>query len=263
MKTPAPLVFNGGEWLGTYALPFFFAGLLGVTVIVGLAVWAIQRNAWTNALLIRLAILVFAIAASLFAVIAGGIGVDRPEALLDQSLSTAVGLHTSGGVLQVFRWITDLGDPKLLTVWCVIFGIILIARREYVLAGGWVIAIAGNATLNRVLKATFERARPIHEQAFHAQGWSFPSGHTSGAIVTYGMLAYLAVHYLPAKWHATVMMIAAALVFTIGCSRIFLQLHYLSDVLAGWATGIAWLTLCITATELLYRRYNGRASPKI
>ena len=112
--------------------------------------------------------------------------------------------------------------------------------------------MGGNGLLNTVLKNVFERVRPAHGNGMVSElGWSFPSGHASGATVAYGMLAYIAVRTLPAVWHLPVVLTAAALAFTVGCSRIFLQVHFASDVAAGFAFGTAWLAVCIGSVELI------------
>ncbi|WP_046059474.1 phosphatase PAP2 family protein, partial [Paracidovorax citrulli] len=82
-----------------------------------------------------------------------------------------------------------------------------------------------------------------------AEGYSFPSGHSSSSMVAYGMLAYLAVRLLPARWHLPALLAAASVVFTVGWSRVVLQVHYASDVLAGWVTGGTWLVCCVLVTN--------------
>ena len=69
--------------------------------------------------------------------------------------------------------------------------------------------------------------------------------------------AALALRVLPPRWHVPVLMLAAALAFSVGGSRVFLQLHYVSDVLAGFAWGAAWLALCVLSVELS-RRWRRR-----
>ncbi len=100
------------------------------------------------------------------------------------------------------------------------------------------LAIAGNGILNQSLKQLIGRIRPLNpEGALLVQGLSFPSGHSSGAVVAYGMLAYLALRLLPKAWHLPVLV--AALAFTVGISRVVLRVHFASDVAAGFASGSA------------------------
>jgi membrane-associated phospholipid phosphatase len=73
----------------------------------------------------------------------------------------------------------------------------------------------------------------------------------------YGMLAYVLVKLLPARWSAArlpVVLAATALAYSVGCSRVFLQVHFASDVLAGFASGATWLVMCIVAVELVLWR---------
>ena len=86
-----------------------------------------------------------------------------------------------------------------------------------------------------------------------AGGYSFPSGHTSGSLVVYGMLAYLCLRLLPPRWHLASVLLASALAFSIGWSRVILQVHWASDVVAGFAFGVAWLTVSIAAIEVTRR----------
>ncbi|RZJ16359.1 MAG: phosphatase PAP2 family protein, partial [Haliea sp.] len=82
-------------------------------------------------------------------------------------------------------------------------------------------------------------------------------------LVVYGMLAYLLVRLQPPHWPAGVrlaaVLAATALAFVIGSSRVFLQVHYASDVVAGFASGLAWLAVCIGALELARYRSHRRA----
>ena len=198
-------------------------------------------------------------AAALFAEIAENLGDGRKLGQLDLLFSDTVQATLPGAALQVFTLLTHLGDPLTLSVLGVAGALALLWQRAYGLCAGWVLARGGNAVLTPVLKNIFQRARPLHEagQAF-AGGWSFPSGHASSSVVVYGMLAYVLLRWLPARYAAArlpVVMAAAALAFTVGCSRVFIRVHFASDVLAGFASGLAWLAVCIVAIELArYRR---------
>src|SRR5262249_17730844 len=137
-----------------------------------------------------------------FAAIAGEIGNGEKLGRLDTLISRAIGQTISPATMRLFATITHLGDPTTLAVLCTVVAIALLIRRERVLAVGWIVAIAGNAVLNLTLKSVFERVRPMHHQGIaQADGFSFPSGHTSGSVVAYGMLAYVLICTTPRALH--------------------------------------------------------------
>lgn len=161
--------------------------------------------------------------------------------------------------LRGFAAITLLANTETLTVLCLSVAVALLLKRRFGLALAWVAAVAGNSLLNVTLKQVFARVRPLHDDGLvAAHGFSFPSGHSSGAVVAYGMLAYVALRFLPLRWHLPVVLFAVALAFSIGASRMFLRVHFASDVIAGFASGTAWLAVCIASVELT-RWYRGRA----
>jgi undecaprenyl-diphosphatase len=142
--------------------------------------------------------------------------------------------------------ITHLADPIALWMLAAVAGAWLWSRGRIALLLAWLGALAGNALCNPALKRVFERVRPEADlSGLAAPGYSFPSGHSSGAMVAYGMLAYLAWRLLPPRWHLPVLWAVGALVLCIGASRVYLQAHFASDVLAGFASGGAWLAVCI------------------
>ncbi|WP_205754867.1 phosphatase PAP2 family protein [Azoarcus sp. DD4] len=176
-------------------------------------------------------------------------------AAFDQILTAALAAEASTATLTRFALLTRLGDTATISTACIALAALLWWRGQRGLALVWVAALAGNSLLNVSLKAVFERARPLHEHGVAvAQGWSFPSGHASGSVVLWGMLGYLALRLLPARWHLPALLVAAGMAFSVGFSRIVLQVHYFSDVLAGFCSGMAWLTLCILVAEALRRR---------
>lgn len=191
-----------------------------------------------------------AVALSAFAAIACGITRNGAFLAADQAFSAATHAALSSSAMQVFQWITLLGNGVTLALLCAGAVFVLLARRERLLAIGFVAALGGNGLVDAVIKRVFARARPPADgvlQQFH--GWSFPSGHASGTLVACGFLVYLALRLLPRRLHGPCAMIAAAVVLLVGASRIFINAHYASDVLAGVASGTAWLLLCILVIE--------------
>jgi undecaprenyl-diphosphatase len=187
-----------------------------------------------------------------FVWLASALTAGSPLIRFDQTVSDALRAHLAPQAVQLFAALTHLADTATLTALCVVGTLVLVARRQHGLALAWVLAIAGNGILNQSLKLLIGRVRPLDpEGGVLVQGLSFPSGHSSGALVAYGMVAYLSLRLLPKAWHRPVLVAALALAFTVGISRVVLRVHFASDVAAGFASGLAWLALCITSAELV------------
>ena len=110
--------------------------------------------------------------------------------------------------------------------------------------------------LNEPPKELFARPRPYFEHPLVLEtSYSFPSGHATMSLIFYGMLAYFCVLALR-TWRARTAVIfgASLLVLLIGFSRIYLGVHYFSDVVAGFASGGIWLSALITGSETLRLR---------
>jgi undecaprenyl-diphosphatase len=260
-----------GERLGAQAWPEFLILLVALTAAAGLAAWgfehlrrrhAAQPEPGAGLLFGGLAIGAAAVIALawVFAEVAEGLGHGRPMGLLDETISRAVGAHTPPGVREVFSWLTHMADPIFVVLLCAAVAVGLWLRGHRGFAAGWVAATAGNAVLNHALKLIFERARPVHDFGFaQVSGYSFPSGHSSGSMVLYGMLGYLGLRMLPPRWRVPSVMAATAVVVTVACSRIFVRAHFPSDVLAGLCSGGAWLAICIASIE--YARHHRSTRP--
>lgn len=185
-----------------------------------------------------------------------------PLGAFDDRLALALDAHVEPAALAVFGLLTHLGDVWTLTGLGVLVTLVLLLRGRTGLAVFWAVSLAGNGILIRALKSVFERVRPQHDTPLtHSDGWSFPSGHTAGAVVAYGLLAYLAWRLLPRRWRLPCVLAATATAITVGVSRVFLRVHHASDVLAGWAGGGAWLIVSIACAEMARRWVRGRRAP--
>lgn len=196
---------------------------------------------------------------SVFAELADEIAEDEAFTRFDTELTLTLSQTLTSPALQAFYWITQLGDVRTLTVLGLAVTALLLFRKRWLLAASWSITLAGNGLLIRLLKWVFQRERPLHEHGLLIeQGWSFPSGHASGALVAYGMLAYLLVRSTPRGWHLLIVCAAIALILLIGFSRVFLQVHYFSDVIAGYMSGMAWLVVCVGGSEVALRHWGNQ-----
>ncbi|HET9445700.1 MAG TPA: phosphatase PAP2 family protein [Steroidobacteraceae bacterium] len=196
----------------------------------------------------------------LFVELADEIGAGESLAEFDVALSAALREHLSLATLRAFSIITHLGDVRVLFAIGLVVFAVLAARRLKLLAAAWVVTTLSGGLLNRILKSIFERTRPLHDHGLTvAEGWSFPSGHASGSMLIYGLLAYVVVRSSPPAWHIPVALVGAALIIFVGTSRVLLQVHYLSDVLAGYAWAAAWIAICIATLETVRWREQQRS----
>ena len=116
--------------------------------------------------------------------------------------------------------------------------------------------MGGGSLLNLAIKTLFHRHRPVFENPIATlTSYSFPSGHTMGSTLFYGLLA-LFVAMDAERWSSRVLALLIAFLFVllIALSRIYLGLHYLSDTMGAMAAGLAWLASCETAIEIMRSR---------
>ena len=260
--------------LGASALPTFFLLLVvlcwTVTGLWGFCLhyWVPRlRSSWPPVLFLALHLIfgfaLVVVAAGVFAALAQGLGDGGVVATLDEVFTGAVRQNTAPLTLQAFALVSKFGDTATLIMLGMAVSLWLALVNRLWLVLPWLAALLGNWLLNGILKNIFERARPLHAQGLaDAPGWSFPSGHASGTVVVYGMLAYLLLRVMPRHWvqraGLPVLLAAVAIAFGTACSRVFLQVHYASDVMAGAASGLAWLLVCICSTELTRHYHQSR-----
>ena len=141
--------------------------------------------------------------------------------------------------------ITRLGTGSVTLTLTTVLCVWLFARKRRLDAAFLATANFGSAIISAAIKATFERQRPpieIVNSVLEPQSFSFPSGHAMGAMVFYVSICIIGVH-LNRPWRVLVLALALAMVPTMGFTRLYLGVHYPSDVVAGWALGAAWVSL--------------------
>ena len=170
--------------------------------------------------------------------------------------SSIHGAATPSGT-KIFLAITNIGSPPVMAAIAVIGTLVMLLKKHRLLAAAWGAAAAGGAVIDYVLKNTVHRTRPEYGAAFlHGTSYSFPSGHAMGSMIGYGFLAYALVRvWKLLGWRRTLVYgLAAFLTLQIGVSRVYIGVHYPSDVLGGWAAGLAWLAVCVTGYEVVSGR---------
>ena len=177
---------------------------------------------------------------------------------LDLRILTGIHAHDTPLLTQLAFTLTFIGSPLLLVPTVSLAALILWIRRFRRDAVFLLLGLGGSGLLDAALKLHFKRVRPDVPWAFVAEhSFSFPSGHSVGAVVLYGTLTYLLWSHLRTVWlRAVVITTALLLVIGIGLSRVYLGVHYPTDIAAGYAVGLIWLTPMILGNELL--NYAGR-----
>ena len=161
----------------------------------------------------------------------------------------------STGATTFFSTMSFVGGPPALMVLVVIVSVALITTHRY----RWFLYLAvtagGGSLLNMELKRFFARARPdLAEMLRLAHGYSFPSGHAMGSTVVFGALSYLAFRTATAwPWKSAVVALGTTLILAISLSRVYLGVHWISDVGAGIAAGTLWVAITTIAYETLRR----------
>jgi membrane-associated phospholipid phosphatase len=172
---------------------------------------------------------------------------------VDDDVSRWVADNVPGGVEWVARVVTWLGSAIGTAIVAGIAVIVLWRASRRADAMFVAFAVIGITALVAVLKAIYERARPdLGSPIPLPHSYSFPSGHAASAVVLYGALGLLVAAGARSLLRAVGWLVAAAAVaFAVGASRVLLNVHFVSDVAAGFAVGLAWLCCCAIVRDVL------------
>jgi undecaprenyl-diphosphatase len=164
-------------------------------------------------------------------------------------------------LVQVAIDVTALGGTGVLAIILLIVVGYLALEGRYDAIALIVIATAGGGVLSELLKWWFARKRPeIVPHLVNVGSASFPSGHSLLAVVTYLTLGAVLARFVPRRRSRTYCIVVSLLLaLLIGLSRVYLGVHYPTDVLAGWSAGLAWALPCWLVAR--YLQYRGRVKP--
>lgn len=157
---------------------------------------------------------------------------------------------------ESMRDLTALGGATVLALVNVaLIGYLAIARKFHAVVL-ILVAIGGGSLINPLLKDWFVRSRPsVVPHLVEVGSSSFPSGHSMGSTIVFLTLGTLLARLVPPLWAKLyVLGVAVLLSLLVGISRVYLGVHYPSDVLGGWAAGLAWAILCWLAVRWLQNR---------
>jgi membrane-associated phospholipid phosphatase len=193
--------------------------------------------------------------------------VREKDVLVHRDEAVASWFHVRGSALgdRIFVIISLIGSPFSMAV---LFGaavLYLWRAKQRTLLVAWVLSYVGGTVLDFVVKAVVRRPRPEFAAKFlHFNSWSFPSGHSMGSLIGFAMLAYTIIRVGQVTSRSARVGIwagAAIMVMLVGYSRLYLAVHFLSDVVAGYTLGLLWLAVCFTGLQMVSRRAELRRAP--
>lgn len=255
-------------WALTLAAGPFITSLLHLTVQKGaklLARFGVERLHERSPIVWRwVPVLIPIIVGVVVSIAAGDLFLDLAELMqgrspqldrFDRTIHSTVRTLRYPGLTGFFTLFTIIGTPVGLFLIALIASVFLFIRRRYRWIAYLVFTGTGGGLLNLQLKSHFERERPSLAEALReASGYSFPSGHAMGAVVVLGAIAYLVWRGTSAwRWRSLGLAALGSSILAIAVSRIYLGVHWISDIVAGLTAGLLWLTATTTAYETLRR----------
>ena len=182
----------------------------------------------------------------------------------DENVMRWMGAHRIEWIERSLLEITALGTGLVVMMIVLISALFLIATQHRFSAFLLLVASAGGIVLNAVLKSSFDRPRPqLFEWLTVPSSSSFPSGHAMSSAIVYFTVAYLIARLEKRRWMRTLTIVSSLLlVLLISVSRLYLGVHYPSDVLAGMIIGLAWAGFCLAGLEAV-RVFGLRFRPRV
>jgi len=206
-------------------------------------------------LLLLLALIVFMYAVRMVFVIEGS--------EFDENVFKVVASYTTPGRTSFMNFITFLGKHTLLIPLNFLLIGFFIYRNQKWFAIRITSLSLSSVALSFSLKQFFRRDRPELQLIGDITGYSFPSGHALIGIVFYGLFIYIIWHEVKQKWvKLFLIVLLSLLILLISFSRIYLRVHYPSDVIAGLALGFIWLVLSLQIIQRIEKKYIARRALK-
>lgn len=198
----------------------------------------------------------FAIAGATFFALAWNVATLDPIVEIDVRVANWLHRHQTHALTSAMLVVTNANSTVAISVWSLLFGLVLGRLREWYWMLTLALSVAGGLGLNVLLKYAYARARPTFDDPIVTLStFSFPSGHTAGATVFYGVLAaFLVSRFYNPRARAAFVAGAVCAIIVVAFSRMYLGAHYLSDVLAAACSSTAWLVLCLSGVHALVRR---------
>ena len=195
-------------------------------------------------------------AAWLFGAIAEDVVTSDRLTLQDEQVAQWLHRHATAPMTRAMLIVTNLHSTIAVGVYCSFAAAWLAWRRRWRPLATLVICVAGGLLLNVLMKLAFHRARPVFDDPLLTLAtYSFPSGHVAGSTILYGLGVAWVFARTPRIGRRVLAVVGAlAMIGLVAFSRMYLGVHYLSDVGAAFFEGVAWLALCLSALAAYWHR---------
>lgn len=183
---------------------------------------------------------------------------------IDLKVASWAATHATSTSTAILRWITQIGSTPVVISAALVVGIVEYRRiRSRSLWLFLFLVIGGQLVIVNLIKLGVARARPSIDPLATFSGASFPSGHTAAAAACSAALALVLSRGRPPRIRAALTGGAVSIAVAVGCSRMFLGVHWFTDVAAGLAVGWAWFAVCAIATGGRLLRFGASAEAAI
>lgn len=190
---------------------------------------------------------------SLLAALVAAVALSPAVRLLDTQAVKWSRAEVVGSDYDWTIFVTSFGDSHVIAAWTIAGALALLAGERYRAAATVALSVVGAQVVVAALKALIERPRPLGAEALaQASGYSFPSGHSASSMALYGSVALVAAGWLRGPMRTGAIVVGAAVVAGVGATRVYLGVHFPTDVAAGWivgamcALGAWWLSTLLT-----------------
>lgn len=185
--------------------------------------------------------------------------------IIDRELSNLLYSYRSPVLTQIMLLFTFLGGNIMLTISSLALFLLLFIKNYRHEASLFGVTFVMGCILNLLLKEIIGRARPDMSPLIHEMYYSFPSGHSMNSLVFYALLAYLTYHFTRSISRTVfVSSLCILLILMIGLSRIYLGVHYPSDIMAGYLAGVTWfITVLVIERTAKYIQRPGKTKSKL